>query len=133
MTLTGQVKDLFDRLDNIESIAFEALVDQYGRGVIDIAIKLLSEYKVKPSIVAEVLILLGDLDDEVTYEKRVELLTDNLASESSRIREGAILGLCRIKGLHAKVALEEALANEPYEFLQGYIKQALEIINKELS
>ena len=74
---------------------------------------------------SEVLCIMGDLDDVGTHSERLSLLLRALSNESSRIREGAILGLSRMGEPGSMAYLKIAQKNEPYEFLQHYIDQVM--------
>jgi len=84
------------------------------------------------SIISDTLCELGDLDDEETHTERLAILSMNLSSKSSRVREGAILGLSRLGDPRSIDDLKAARENEPYEFLQGYMEQVIEALKDNI-
>jgi len=83
------------------------------------------------ALMSDTLCALGDIQDEETHDLRYKVLVDNLKNPSSIVREGAILGLSRLKDTNALYWLREALEVEPYEFMQRYFKQVIEILEEK--
>jgi len=83
------------------------------------------------ALMSDTLCALGDIQDGETHDLRYKVLVDNLQNPSSIVREGAILGLSRLKDTNALYWLQEALEVEPYEFMQRYFKQVIEILEEK--
>jgi len=108
------------------------VVKQYGAEAVKVVDNLILGNRTHPTVAAEALCVLGDLDDTATYESRSLLLTKSVGSKSSRIREGAILGLCHTNDYRSITALKGAYASEPYAFLREYIEQVLQILEEHV-
>lgn len=120
----------------MESKFSEGLVEtvkQYGQYAMNAIAELIPGDNTEPEVAAEALCVLGDLDDATTYGSRSSLLIESLESKSSRVREGAILGLSCLQDPRSIPLLKEARENEPYGFLRQYIKQVLQILEERVN
>ena len=122
MLESGVVSELAEELAEV--------VRLYGSSAIRSIANNIFGGTVGPTVASEVLCILGDLDDSVTHDDRLSLLVKGLSNKSSRIRVGAVLGLSRLEDLRSIDHLEAAHKNEPYEFLQRYISQAIQVLKE---
>jgi hypothetical protein len=108
-----------DLTEDIESRRLlRKLIQRYGEPsirAIDEWAKLNSR---KQTLVAEIMRLLGDVDDPATKSARVELLGRGLQSSSPVVRDSSALGLEDVGDSRAIPLLESAIENEPYESLK---------------
>jgi len=122
MLESGVVSELAEELAEVVRLFGSSAIRNIANNIFD--------GTVGPTVASEVLCILGDLDDGVTHDDRLSLLIKGLSNKSSRIRVGAVLGLARLEDLRSIDHLEAAHANEPYEFLQRYISQAIQVLKE---
>lgn len=122
MLESGEASELAEELAEV--------VRLYGSSAISLIANNIFDGTVGPTVASEVLCILGDLDDGETHGDRLLLLKKGLSNKSSRIRVGAVLGLSRLEDPRSIDHLEAAHKSEPYEFLQRYISQAIQVLRE---
>lgn len=103
-----------------------SLVPRYGDDAMEPIIRLIVNNQVNPEVAAEALRWLGEMEDPVSRPSRLWLLERSLYSSSSRVRDGAILGLASLDDPHAIPYLRRAIEQEPCFELREDMEQVLE-------
>ena len=118
-----------------ESEFAEALTEgvrRYGSSAVRVIANHILGGAIGATVASEALCILGDLDDTLTLDDRLSLLIKSLENESSRIREGAILGLSRLGDPRSIDYLKASHRSEPYGFLQQDMSQVLQVLERRV-
>ncbi|MEH1790341.1 HEAT repeat domain-containing protein [Nostoc sp.] len=114
--------------DGFESDFSKGLVfyiQKYGDNAIETITYFIVYEKVNSEIASEALRWLGEINDPESYNFRRWLLERSLRCSSSRVRDGAILGLSYLNDTHAITYLEQAIEREKITELREDMKQVL--------
>ncbi|MGB0383434.1 MAG: HEAT repeat domain-containing protein [Ardenticatenaceae bacterium] len=103
-----------------------SLVERYGEQAIEPIIRLIVNEQVNPEVAAEALRWLGEIEEPLSRSSRRWLLERTLYSSSSRVRDGAILGLASLDDPHAIPYLRQAIEQESCPELREDMEQVLE-------
>ena len=102
------------------------IVKKYGSAAIEAITCLLVYEKVNPEVAGEALRWLGRIEHPESYEYRRWLLERSLNLNSTRVRDGAILGLSSMDDQHAIPYLKQAIEREQCAELKVDMEQVLE-------
>lgn len=114
-----------DGMESVFSRRLLTLLAEHGEMAMNQIILLAEEDKIAPEVLAEALRWFGHMADGVAYAHRRWLLEHCLHHASTRVRDGAILGLSFLEDPRTIPALERALRQEPHATLRADIEQVL--------
>jgi HEAT repeats len=86
---------------------------------------LIASNDLAPSVASHTLRWLGRIKDPASFESRLQLLCENLRSESPVIRDGASLGLAALGSTKAIGCLRDAIDQEKLPGLRADLEQVL--------
>ena len=117
-----------DGIDNEVSRDIEWLVMHYKTAAIDALRDSIDAHEIRPHIVSEVLLWLGQIDDPYTRESRFYLLLSCLKDEESWIRSSAAVALASIEDYRAAGSMARQAAREENAMLRARLESiALEL------
>jgi hypothetical protein len=102
------------------------IVKKYGNEAMEAITCLIVYEKVNPEVAGEALRWLGRIEHPESYEYRRWLLERSLSLNSTRVRDGAILGLSSMDDQHAIPYLKQAIEREQCAELKVDMEQVLE-------
>ena len=100
-------------------------IQKYGNNAIEVITGFIVYEKVSPEVASEALRWLGEINHPESYKFRLWLLERSLSCPSSRVRDGAILGLSYLNDPHAITYVDEAIKQEKITELRKDMKQVL--------
>jgi len=116
-----------DGMESTFSHQLNYSVKRYGGDALEVITCLIVYEKVDPEVAGEALRWLGRINHAETYEYRRWLLERSLSLSSTRVRDGAILGLASMDDKHAvpylKFAVEKEQCFELREDMELVLKQ----------
>ena len=116
-----------DLTEDIESRRrLRNLIQKYGEPTIGAIEEWTKMNSRKQTLIAEVMRLLGEVEDSASKSARLELLGKGLKSGSPVIRDSSALGLEDMGDIRAIRLLESAIDNEPYESLRQDYKMIVD-------
>jgi len=101
------------------------LIKKYGNAAIVVLERLIGAEQVNTEVASEAMRWLGHLEHPITYRSRLHLLERSLHNLSTRVRDGAALGLASLDDPHAIPYLKWAIEREEYEELRHDLEQVL--------
>jgi hypothetical protein len=101
------------------------LIKQYGNDAIAELAYFIVDEKASADVTAEALRWLGLMNHPPSYRWRLWLLERSLGSRSSRIRDGAVLGLAFLDDAAAMPYLRQVIDREPVKELRADMEQVL--------
>ncbi|HEY9669794.1 MAG TPA: HEAT repeat domain-containing protein [Coleofasciculaceae cyanobacterium] len=115
-----------DGMESELSRQLNSVVKEYSNEAIEAITCLIVYEKVNPEVAGEALRWLGRIEHPETYEYRRWLLERSLTLNSTRVRDGAILGLASMDDKHAIPYLKQAIEREQCAELKVDMEQVLE-------
>lgn len=115
-----------DGMENTFSQQLNSFIKSYSNGALEAITCLIVYEKVDSEAAGEALRWLGRINHTESYEYRRWLLERSLSLSSSRLRDGAILGLASMDDKHAIPYLKVAIEKEQCFELKADMKQVLE-------
>lgn len=101
------------------------LIENYGNELIHTLRELIITNKLDLELISESLRWIGDIDDDMTKDERLKLLTFCLKHESLIVRDGAMIGL-DIMGDSISISyIRDAMEKEDNSFLKKYMSEVL--------
>ncbi len=115
-----------DGMESTFSHQLNSSIKRYGNDALEVITCLLVYDRVEPEVASEALRWLGRIDHAESYEYRRWLLERSLSLPSTRVRDGAILGLASMDDKHAIPYLKFAIEKERCSELKADMKSVLE-------
>lgn len=115
-----------DGMESTFSQQLNSSVKRYGNEALEAIICLIVYERVDPEVGGEALRWLGRIDHVESYGNRRWLLEKSLSLSSTRVRDGAILGLASMDDKHAIPYLKHAIEEEQCSELKADMKSVLE-------
>ena len=115
-----------DGMESTFSQKLNSFVRKYGSNALEAITCLIVYERVDPEVAGEALRWLGRIDHTESYKYRRWLLERSLSSPSTRVRDGAILGLASMDDKHAISYLRRAVEKEQCSELKADMKSVLE-------
>lgn len=115
-----------DGMETPFSHQLNSFVQKYSNDGLDAIVCLIIYEKVDPEVAGEALRWLGRIDHRESYEFRRWLLERSLSLSSTRVRDGAILGLASMDDKHAIPYLKDAIEKEQCSELKSDMESVLE-------
>lgn len=115
--------------DGIESqfaMSLEKIIHEYSSNAIIVLSNIILGEAVNSEIASEALRLVGRIKHPETYSIRLWLLEQSLNSNSTRIRDSAVLALDSINDPSSIDALKDAIVKESYSELREDMKDVLQ-------
>lgn len=107
------------------AVSLEDFIRRYAVDAIDAIQYYVYQKQIDVDLLVEALHTIGQLQDEITHERRLLLLRSALATSSARIRRAAALGLAYMDDPRAIPALKKALNVESQDSVKVWIEQTL--------
>ena len=123
--IAGKEEYFEDGFESDFSRGLISCVQKYGVDAIEAITCFIVYEKVSPEVASEALRWLGEINHPDSYKFRLWLLEHCLSCSSSRVRDGAILGLSYLNNPHAITYLERAIEKEKIIELREDMKQVL--------
>jgi HEAT repeats len=123
-TAKGEIFE--DGMESVFSRKLNSVVKEYGGDAIEIITLLIVYKRVNPEVAGEALRWLGRMEDSESYKFRRWLLERSLRLPSTRVKDGAILGLASMDDKHAIPYLKRAIREEQCTELRADMEQVLE-------
>jgi len=123
--IAGKEEYFEDGFESDFSRGLVSCVQKYGDDAIEAIACFIVYEKVSPEVASEALRWLGEINHPESYKFRLWLLERSLSCPSSRVRDGAILGLSYLNDPHAITYLEQAIEKEKITELREDMKQVL--------
>jgi len=114
-----------DGMETAFSRALQLLIEKHRDAAVDALTQLIVGGEVSPAVASEALRWLGYMEDAATHAKRRRLLERCLNDPSSRVRDGAILGLAFMDDPQAIHCLKMAIEREAIGELKEDMEQVL--------
>lgn len=115
-----------DGMESTFSKQLNSFVKRYGNDVLEAITCLIVYERVAPEVGGEALRWLGRIDHAESYEYRRWLLERSLSLSSTRVRDGATLGLASMDDKHAIPYLKRAIEAEQCSELKADMESVLE-------
>jgi len=134
-SLKSDLADLFehakretfeDGIHSAFSIRLTQAVMEHGEAAINQVSLLVESGSISPTVLAETLKWLGNMDSHVAYERRRWLLEYCLSYPSVVVRDGAIVGVSYLEDPDSIGALERARQKEKSSTLKADIDQVID-------
>ncbi|MBN3908608.1 MAG: HEAT repeat domain-containing protein [Nostoc sp. NMS1] len=129
--ITGKEEYFEDGFESNFSRGLISCVQKYGNDAIEAITCFIVYEKISPEVASEALRWLGEINHPESYKFRLWLLERSLNCPSSRVRDGAILGLSYLNDPHAITYLERAIEQEKIMELREDMKQVLAQLKRE--
>ncbi|MEH1898196.1 MAG: HEAT repeat domain-containing protein [Nostoc sp.] len=129
--ITGKEEYFEDGFESNFSRGLVSCVQKYGNDAIEAITCFIVYEKISPEVASEALRWLGEINHAESYKFRLWLLERSLNCPSSRVRDGAILGLSYLNDPHAITYLEQAIEQEKIIELREDMKQVLAQLKRE--
>lgn len=129
--ITGKEDYFEDGCESNFSRGLISCVQKYGNDAIEAITCFIVYEKISPEVASEALRWLGEINHPESYKFRLWLLERSLNCPSSRVRDGAILGLSYLNDPHAITYLEQAIEQEKIMELREDMKQVLAQLKRE--
>ncbi len=123
--IAGKEEYFEDGFESDFSRGLVSCIQKYGKDAIEAISCFIVYEKVSPEVASEALRWLGEINHPESYNFRRWLLERSLNCPSSRVRDGAILGLSYLNDPHAITYLEQAIEQEKITELREDMKQIL--------
>ncbi|MEH1949985.1 MAG: HEAT repeat domain-containing protein [Nostoc sp.] len=123
--IAGKEEYFEDGFESDFSKGLISFVQKYGNDAIEAIACFIVYEKVSSEVASEALRWLGEINHPESYKFRLWLLERSLSCPSSRVRDGAILGLSYLNDPHAITYLEQAIKQEKITELCEDMKQVL--------
>ncbi len=133
--LSSRIKSIFwaargevfeDGMDSAFSRELNSIIKEYGDDAIDVVTGLIVYQRVNLEVAGEALRWLGRIEDLESYNFRRWLLEHCLGLSSTRVKDGATLGLASMDDRHAIPYLKKAIQEEQCTELKADMEQVLE-------
>lgn len=118
-------QDFEDGMQSEFSKEIVSLIDQSGVAALEVIASLIMYEKVNAEVAAEALRVLSRIEDTRTYDFRLWLLGRSLQCVSTRVRDGAVLGLACLDDPSAASAIKQAIESEQCLELRKDMEQVL--------
>lgn len=115
-----------DGMESTFSKQLDSFVKEFGNNALEAITCLIVYERVDPEVAGEALRWLGRIDYAESYEYRRWLLERSLSLSSTRVRDGAILGLASMDDKHAIPYLKCAIEKEQCSELKADMESVLE-------
>ncbi len=115
-----------DGMESSFSRELNSVVKEYGVDAIEVITGLIVYQIVNPEVAGEALRWLGRMEDLESYNFRRWVLERSLKLPSTRVKDGAILGLASMDDRHAIPYLKRAIEEEQCTELKADMEQVLE-------
>lgn len=115
-----------DGIESTFSRQFNSFVKRHGNDALEAITCLIVYERVDEEIAGEALRWLSRIDDAETYKYRRWLLERSLGLSSTRVRDGAILGIASMDDKHAIPYLKSAIEKERCLELKADMESVLE-------
>ena len=102
-----------------------ALISGEGVRVISVLQGLILNERTSAKVASEALRWLAEVENAASYNARRELLEKCLNAKSSKIRDGALIGLASLNDRRSVVALREAINVEHISLLRGCMSRVM--------
>lgn len=122
----GREECFEDGLQSTFSKTLESLVKECGKDALEVITILIVYERVEPEVASEALRWLGRIEHLESYEYRRWLLERSLSSFSSRVRDGALLGLSSMDDKRSIKHLKVAISRETNSELEADMKSLVE-------
>lgn len=123
----GAIEETFeDGIESKFSRELIQLVTTYKQAALAIVSDIIISGHTNPEVASEALRWIGRMDHSQTYSNRLWLLESCLNSSSSKVRDGAVLGLSSMDDCNAIPYIKSAIEREHISDLRKDMKQLLE-------
>lgn len=122
---SGREQEFEDGMESDFSNKLVSTVRTYGNPAVKVIADLIINEKVNAAVASEALRWLGELEDQETRCSRLWLLEKALESQSSSVRDGALLGIASMDDPAAIQALERAIQEERIGQLRKFMQEVL--------
>ena len=121
--LEAELVDYLERLvrDSVEEVFEDGMESNFSRGLVSAVLEhgvaaitaveqVILVESTDVEVLGETLVQIGAIEDPITHDRRLTILTDALESKDVRVRDAASLGLESMEFASAIPAIETALA-----------------------
>ena len=130
--IAGKQEYFEDGVESKFSRGLVSCIQKYGDKAIEAITCVILYERVNPEVASEALRWLGEINHPESYKFRLWLLERSLSISSSKVRDGAILGLSYLNDPHAIHYLEQAIEQEKIIELRDDMKQVLSQLKREI-
>ena len=109
----------------------ELIKSLQSTALLGVVASLIIHEKVNPVVAAEALKWIGNLEHPNTYYYRLWLLERSLLNSSSRVRDGAAIGLASMDDPHSIEPLKDAVKREKYAELRLELERVISQLDSQ--
>ena len=121
-----------DGMNSIFSESLKDIIKNHSKLAIEALEKILSDDNININVTEEALLQISNINDDLTYHNRLDLLKSGLSSSYSRIRCTAAIGIENMDDKNVIGDLQNAIDNEKNTRLKEIFKEALNTVEVQM-
>jgi len=126
LIFTGAKEEIFeDGMESDFSRNLSSFIASFGHSAMEVIIPMILSEQTNTEVASDAFRILGQLNHQTTYRDRLWLLERGLYSVSTRVRDGAVLGLAFLNDSLAIAPLKSAIERERIPELRKDMEQIL--------